>query len=234
MANLNQKTVETSIDAAIKSDNANGDIVKKAMAQAILFAAGTVGRVQPLNRLMANVTLSTREGCRQFYVNMTRVYGIEFVDEKTGNKRIAGFLEYSPSKKEFSHSSKPLAKQARDNIAKLSVDDLMHIVLGSMERDNSNNVERDGLDLDGFEKGVERLLKQAIKSGAIGSGVAGEFNKLISAARRVDAVKVQKETEEQADKLIKKAEMLKANAAKIKAANAEEKTEKAEKMEAAA
>lgn len=215
MEKLNQKMVESKVDIAIKSDNQNSTVVKEALALAIMYAASEVGRIQPLNRLVAGVTVATREGIRQFVINMTRKYGVKVKNEE-GKERLVTFLNYSSKNKAYAHAqSLSVYKEARATIAKLSKDDLMELVLGSTERDNSNRVEQE-FTLETFEQRISGILKKALASGTINSATAAQFNRLISAANRVDPAKVAQDVDkalEAARAKVKQAEERKARLA---------------------
>lgn len=219
---IDAKTLDKQIDAAIKSDNANAEIVKDALASAILFAAGPVGRIQPLNRLVQEVTIATREGIRQFVINVTRKHGIKVKNEETGKDNLVTFLKYSSKNKSYSHNQNlAVYKEAREAIAKLSIDELKGFVLGSPERDASNRVEEE-FNMDDFEAAIQRNITKAIKSGAITSATAGQFNKLLSAAHRVDPAKVAADALADAAKAAKRVATLNATAERIKANMANE------------
>lgn len=179
-----QKAVETVVDDAIKADLGNAKSVARAVAIALLHAAGEAGRFEPFNRLFNGVSVGTMGAIRLYMGNLTKLTGIETVNEN-GQKIFVRFFNYSQSKGFFHPPVKTDEMKAhRAKIAEMSVEKLCEIPLGAMSAQNERRQME--YDLTAFEDKISKAIKFGLTNDIISTASAEQFNKLLSASMRVD------------------------------------------------
>lgn len=197
-----QKTVNSLVSKAIKSDKENEISVKTALIHALKLAASNVGRFEAFNDLFNGVSAGTAENIRMYMVNLLRETGIEVTNEN-GQTRKTGFFRFNKTKGWHHPADKPDAYvQHRKVIDEMPVEAMMKIHLGRTREEVERNAE---FSLSDFEDRISRAIKFGLQNNLINSATADRFNGLISEAKRIKPEEIDAENARKLENLQKQA-----------------------------
>lgn len=163
------KSVETKVDAAIKSSRDHIKVLTGATVAAFLFFTEH-GQNGPLNRLINNVSATDQEGIRLFAVNIIRTFAVDkdaknsyFKYSKNDKFTLASFKD--DEKERLQHS-----KDMKKAVIKAGEEGLAKIPLGKLDTDN-DTLEN----MFNTSKVVGDFIKRLVKNGE--KALALQFNR---------------------------------------------------------